>query len=126
METVCGYWGGDVYKNGKPRGVQRYPCYDCHRNFTTVKERIYSLETRIQALKLYCEGLGFRGIGRFLGVSNVTVLKWIRSFAQSGLLSLGTPEGKVWVACDLKAVPVIQIDEFWHFCKKNRINFGSG
>ena len=33
-----------------------------------------------QALHLYLEGLGFRSIGRFLGVSNVSVLNWIRDF----------------------------------------------
>jgi len=31
---------------------------------------------------LYLEGLGFRSIGRILGVSNVSVLKWIREFGQ--------------------------------------------
>jgi hypothetical protein len=35
-----------------------------------------------QALHLYLEGLGFRSIGRFLGVSNVSVLNWIRSFGK--------------------------------------------
>ncbi|GHT17441.1 hypothetical protein FACS189429_1530 [Bacteroidia bacterium] len=35
-----------------------------------------------QALYLYLEGLGFRSIGRFLGVSNVSVLNWIRSFGK--------------------------------------------
>jgi hypothetical protein len=33
-----------------------------------------------QALHLYLEGLGFRAIGRILGISNVSVLNWIRSF----------------------------------------------
>jgi hypothetical protein len=35
-----------------------------------------------QALHLYLEGLGFRSIGRFLGVSNVSVLNWIRGFGK--------------------------------------------
>jgi hypothetical protein len=35
-----------------------------------------------QALHLYLEGLGFRSIGRFLGVSNVSVFNWIRSFGK--------------------------------------------
>ena len=34
------------------------------------------------ALQLYLEGLGFRSIGRVLGVSNVTVLNWIRAFGE--------------------------------------------
>jgi transposase-like protein len=35
-----------------------------------------------KALHLYLEGLGFRSIGRYLGVSNVSVLNWIRSFGK--------------------------------------------
>jgi len=34
------------------------------------------------ALHLYLEGLGFRSIGRILGVSNVSILKWIRAFGK--------------------------------------------
>jgi len=33
-------------------------------------------------LQLYLEGLGFRSIGRFLGVSHVSVQKWIKKFGQ--------------------------------------------
>ena len=33
-------------------------------------------------MQLYLEGLGFRSIGRFLGVSNVSVQKWIKKFGQ--------------------------------------------
>ncbi|OAV70329.1 Transposase [Bacteroidales bacterium Barb6] len=35
-----------------------------------------------QALRLYLEGSGFRSIGRLLGVSNVSVLNWIRKFGK--------------------------------------------
>jgi len=31
-------------------------------------------------LQLYLEGLGFRSIGRFLGVSHVSVQNWIKKF----------------------------------------------
>ena len=34
------------------------------------------------ALQLYLVGFGFRSIGRVLGVSNVTVLNWIRAFGE--------------------------------------------
>ncbi|KAA6310664.1 hypothetical protein EZS27_038071 [termite gut metagenome] len=36
-----------------------------------------------QALHLYLEGLGFRSTGRILGVSNVSVLNWIRGFGKA-------------------------------------------
>ncbi|OAV69560.1 Transposase [Bacteroidales bacterium Barb4] len=35
-----------------------------------------------QALRLCLEGLGFRSIGRLSGVSNVSVLNWIRKFGK--------------------------------------------
>jgi transposase len=38
-----------------------------------------------QALHLYLEGLGFRSIGRLLGVSNVSVLNRIKSFGKEEL-----------------------------------------
>ena len=34
------------------------------------------------ALILYLEGLGFRSIGRFLDVSHVAVLNWIKGFGE--------------------------------------------
>jgi len=34
------------------------------------------------ALHMYLEGMGFRSIGRILGVSNVSILKWIRAFGK--------------------------------------------
>jgi len=60
-------------------GKQRYRCKICGFNYTT-GFRGKPLEVRQQALKLYLEGLGFRAIGRILGVSNVTVLNWVRAY----------------------------------------------
>jgi uncharacterized protein YjcR len=58
-----------------------------------------------QALHLYLEGLGFRSIGRLLGVSNVSVLNWIRSFGkEAGELSSESQE-----------IEMIEIDEM-HSC----------
>ena len=118
----CKYCGCESFcKNGFVRGAQRYLCKKCKRNSTTFKTAGYPLATRIQALRLYLEGLGIRAIGRLLKVSNVTVLYWIRDFAT--LLNI---QDDVWVDPKLKAVPVIQVDEFWHFTQKNGINFGFG
>ncbi|WP_176132997.1 helix-turn-helix domain-containing protein [Hymenobacter sp. CRA2] len=36
-------------------------------------------EKRQLALKLYLEGMGLRAIGRVLDVSNVTVMRWVRT-----------------------------------------------
>jgi transposase-like protein len=45
------------------------------------------------ALHMYLEGLGFRAIGRLLGVSNVSVLNWIRSFGKEVKLAAFSKAG---------------------------------
>ena len=70
-------------KNGVLKGVQRYKCKECGYNYTVEKRSgEYPKETKRKALQLYLEGLGFRSIGRVLGVSNVSVLNWIRDFGE--------------------------------------------
>lgn len=70
---------------------------------TISQGKSYSTEKRFEALKLYLEGLGFKSIGRILGVSNVTVLKWIRSMGEKLFLS-----GALWRNTDLESVSQIQ------------------
>ncbi|MEZ5837386.1 MAG: hypothetical protein R3D03_16930 [Geminicoccaceae bacterium] len=62
-------------------------------------------EIRRRALQLYLEGMGFRAIGRVLGVSNVAVLKWIRAFGEEveRMRRPGPPP------------KIAMIDEMWHF-----------
>jgi hypothetical protein len=69
-----------------------------------------------QALHLYLEGLGFRSIGRFLGVSNVSVLKWIRSFGQE-IASLRGED---------TMIEMVELDEMHSFIgsKKTTVGFG--
>ena len=65
------------------KGRQRYKCKGCGCNYTVeLKSTAKPKSLKIQALHMYLEGLGFRSIGRILGVSNVSVLKWIREFGQ--------------------------------------------
>ncbi len=70
-------------KNGIVGGSQRYKCSDCGYNYTVeLKSTAFSTYVKKQALQLYLEGLGFRSIGRVLGVSHVSVQKWITKFGQ--------------------------------------------
>ncbi len=66
-------------KNGIVGNRQRYRCKNCYYNYT-VSKRGKSKEIKKMALFLYLEGLGFRSIGRFLGVSQVSVMNWIKHF----------------------------------------------
>jgi transposase-like protein len=68
-------------KNGLVGGRQRYKCHDCGYNYSVeLKSTASSASVKRQALQLYLEGLGFRSIGKVLGVSHVSVQKWIRKF----------------------------------------------
>jgi transposase len=96
-------------KNGIVDGRQRYKChycgyivkrlntatldelqnviccsnYRCDYNYSVeIKSTAISASVKRQALQLYLEGVGFRSIGRFLGVSHVSVQKWIKKFGQ--------------------------------------------
>jgi len=70
-------------KNGIVDGRQRYKCHDCGYNYSVgMKSTASPTSVKRQALQLYLEGLGFRSIGRFLGVSHVSVQKWIKKFGR--------------------------------------------
>jgi transposase-like protein len=81
----CPQCGGDHYrKDGFLNGRQGYFCKTCQRRYSVVlRAGSGSDEVKQLALKLYLEGMGFRAIGRILGFSNVTILRWIRKFGES-------------------------------------------
>ena len=101
-------------KNGVAIQKQRYKCKECGCNFTQSQKHGALLENKLKALQLYLEGMGFRVIGRVLKVSNVTVLNWIRHFGQSikDYVETELPD-------DIRHIDVIEMDEMWHFTKKN-------
>lgn len=64
---------------------------------------------------LYLEGLDFRSIGRFLGISHVTVFNWIKSFGEKLDSFRGDNE-----------VQVVEIDEMHTYIgsKKTIVGYG--
>ena len=68
---------------------------------------------------MYLEGLGFRAIGRILGVSNVAVLKWVREAAKK-IEEIHRSQQKP------EFTPVIEFDEMWHYVGKKNKNSGCG
>ncbi len=71
----------NTIKSGKANDRQRYLCKSCNYHFTVDKlgKRIDNYYV-IKALQLYLQGLGYRQIERILGVSHVTVMKWVKHF----------------------------------------------
>ena len=104
-------------KNGIKYNKQRYKCKKCGCHFTQSYTNGASLETKLLALKLYLEGMGFRSIGRIMNVNNVTVLNWIRTMGSSVKTYVRTH-----MPDDIRHVDVIEMDEMWHFTlKKTKI-----
>ncbi len=72
----------------------------------------------MKALAVLLHGMGgmsFRMIGRVLGVSDVTVLKWVRAEAAA------LPEPVV-----SPSVVTVEVDEMWRFLTKSLPSSGSG
>lgn len=102
-------------KAGFHKKKQRHLCRDCGCHFTQSYRRTYPQEIKEKALSLYLEGLGFRAIGRVLGVSNVTVLNWVRHAEKA----LPKPEKTA-------KIEILEWDELWHFVKKRAESSGCG
>lgn len=128
MQAKCSRCSSDNYvKNGFMNQKQRYRCKECNCNFTEGdrrKEKGQPNQVKRFALVLYLEGTGFRAIERILNeigikVSYVSVIKWIRQFGKE-VKKIKKDE------CKNLSVVAMELDEMWHFTKKNRINCGSG
>jgi len=103
-------------KNGKISERQRYQCHDCGYNYSVeLKSTASSAFVKRQALQLYLEGLGFRSIGRILGVSHVSVQNWIKKYGKD--------------MEDLKSeneIDIVELDEMHTYIgnKKNIAGYG--
>lgn len=70
-----------VIKSGKVKGRQRYNCKDCNYFFSVAKMGKKLDNTYVvKALQLYLQGLGYREIERILGISHVTIMKWVKQY----------------------------------------------
>lgn len=111
---ACG--GGDVIRSGHACGRQRWRCKGCGRQFTRTTPRGKSAAMKRDAVGLYCTGLSMSAIGRRLGVSAQSVMRWVRDHARD---HCPKPEPTGGTA-------VVELDEVWHFVQKKPASFGSG
>ncbi|AFY30612.1 hypothetical protein Cal7507_0107 [Calothrix sp. PCC 7507] len=60
----------EIRKNGKRKGKQNHICTHCDRQFIDVCDppKGYSEKLKQECLKMYINGMGFRGIERVKGV----------------------------------------------------------
>lgn len=103
-------------KDGIVKSKQRYKCKVCQHRFTVEYKHNIEPHYKRLALILYLEGLGLRSIGRIIGVSNVSVLKWIKSYG----LKAQT------VKPETSQVDIIEMDEVHTFIGSKKTSVGSG
>jgi hypothetical protein len=107
-----------IRKNGKRRGKQNHICVDCHRQFIDdySPRSPYPDEIKRDCLKMYVNGMGFRGIERVKGVHHTTIISWLK---QVGVL---LPD-----AYDPETTPQVgELDELETFVGSKKTSFGSG
>lgn len=92
-------------------GSQRYLCKRCQRRYTPEPSQQYSESMRRQAVKLYADGLGFRQIGRHLGVDHVTVMHWVKAHTDQ-LPPAPLPAEK--------PLHIVEMDELYSFIGKKK------
>ena len=73
-----------IRKNGHRKGKQNHICADCRRQFIDDYQPYqgYSDEVRRECLKMYVNGMGFRGIERVKGVHHTTVISWVKAVGE--------------------------------------------
>jgi transposase-like protein len=103
-------------KNGIVRGVQRYKCKECGRNFSIDYSQVVEKEKRRRfGLAMYLEGLGFHSIARLLNVSHVSVMNWIKKYG-SELSKIRNP----------KPVQIMELDELHSYVGSKKTINGFG
>jgi transposase-like protein len=76
---TCGSQERQV-KNGSSNGQPLKKCQDCRRVYLVeTRERGYNPETRLEAVRLYLDGMNLRRIGRILGVNHQSVANWVKA-----------------------------------------------
>ena len=104
-------------KSGKTKGRQRYTCKECGCNYSVeMKSTAKPESVKRLALHMYIEGLGFRSIGRILGVSHVSVFRWIREFGQK-VKELNTEN---------QQIEIVEVDELHSYIGSKKTTVGYG
>ena len=107
-----------IRKNGKRKGKQNHICVDCARQFIDCYEppKGYCEQIKRDCLKMYVNGMGFRGIERVKGVHHTTVIYWVKLVGEL-LPNADEPE----------TIPqVSELDELETFIGSKKQKFGSG
>jgi transposase-like protein len=107
----------EAVKNGIVNEKQRYKCKFCGCNYTVSTLSRTPVAKRVEAIELYLEGVGFRGIERLTGIPHTTVMSWVKNLGEE--IQRLQPEME-------EKVTTVELDEMWHFIQKKHKNAGCG
>ena len=113
----CRKCGSEAFvKNGFMAGAQRYKCKKCGFQFTRETPHGKPKKDKILALVLYLSGLSMSAIGKIIGVSSQSVMRWTRMFYDK-FASENDTNAKI---------DEIEIDEMYSYINNKKIQSGSG
>ena len=71
------------HKSGRnPSSSQRYRCGHCGSKYTPVPTpQGYPEATRLQAVRMYVDGMNLRRVARHLGMNHQSVANWVKAYA---------------------------------------------
>lgn len=75
------------------------------------------------AVDMYLEGLGFRAIGRVLGISYGTVYQWIKQLSTAHQNTYNT---NLHSDQDDEAIDIVELDEIHSYTKHKKTTVGLG
>ncbi|WP_418936123.1 IS1 family transposase [Moraxella bovis] len=98
-------------KAGFNNGRQRYKCKGCNHYFSVHKPTHHKSEaTKQMAINMYLEGLGFRSIGRILGISYGTVYQWVKKLGEQHQIKQDSNQ----------AIDIVELDEIHSYTKHKK------
>jgi transposase-like protein len=117
-----------IRKNGRKSGKQNYICVGCGRQFIDNYEpsRTYSNEIKEECLKMYLNGMGFRGIERVKGVHHTTIITWVKQLGKTMVDAPSTGVNQGELSGDRNIPSVGELDELETFVGSKKIRSGCG
>jgi transposase len=114
---ICRRCGSErCIKYGTANGKQRYRRKECNRMITDTPPPGTPESMKAFAVLLHLEfGASFNSIAKYLKVSMLTVMRWVRDRAKILKKPDITPSCKIAL-----------IDEMWHFVNGKKTRYGSG